>query len=722
MPRQHKRRAPKRTSKGANKEKKQAHIEEQDELTLDVSEGLEQSETTEKEEVSVTIDEQEDGESEEVMDEVRESDDIESEETPLDEDIIGALEGDISDEELPDGEEDEAVFEEGDTDEETASVDKHHHFISSVYDEDIDMTTLDQTGGRRWWILWSILGIIAIGVLSWFGYGVFTGNDGGSGDVVLQLEVEERVASGDIVTLEIVYENRKDVAITDGSIEVFYPDGFRYYSSSIPADDSDDESAIPKNWSFDSVAPGAAGRIRITGQLVGEKDEVKNFRALLNYEPENFSQQFQETAETDSLITSSLLEVEVDAPSQVQSGQEFNYSVTYTNTSSAAMERVQVLLAYPDGFTVISSSEEPTSNDNEWRYDILDAGESRTLELTGALEGESGEEKEIQFQLGLFEIDNSVNVQIQETVEIVIINPELEMSVSLPEAAEPGDSLEATITVKNTSQAEIKNLDLQVLVEGAIFEDTILDIETIKTVSPLAEKTRTVTLDVLDAIEGTNPQGIVTVGVTGAIVDGNEVTFGDTTSATVSIASSVDVSAQARYFDDSLKKIGTGPLPPQVNAQTNYVIIWTITNGSNDLENVSVTTTLPETAIWVREASSGIEYDSANRLVSYAPDSLAAGESITLSFTVGISPTQEDVDSLMVLTQKTNFRATDTVTDEKIVKEFERLTTALPDDEGAVGTGVVVSNTGTETESVNDTTTEEETSTEDTTDTTDTTE
>ncbi len=571
-------------------------------------------------------------------------------------------------------EEDEALLEE-DTD------------ITSIYeldDEDpIDMTKMDQKKSRGKWVIGGLVIAILIAAAGYFGYQILQQDfSNQNGEVELSIVVDEKVASGDVVTIEVEYVNNQRADITSGELEIFYPDGFRFESASVEPIDSSN-----KVWSIDKVRSGTGGKIRVVGQLVGEKDEEKEFSTLLTYQPENFSQNFQESASQSVLITSSVVQLEIDAPQQVQSGSLFSYDVTFTNNSQVALNDAKVVVQYPEGFDFDDASIDPFRSDNEWRFETLEPGESEDMSITGTLEGKSGKTKEFIFQLGIIELDNTFNIQIEKTTLIVIVNPELEITIDAPETVDPGDDVPITITVKNTSEAEIKNLGIVLQLDDAFTEETN-EFEVIEKLSPFEEEQITYT-GKLKKNGKSSGEHTLSAHVASAVVEGNEVSFSNKAKASIKVRGDLSIIAQGRYFSDDLTRIGVGPLPPVVNSETTYIVQWNISNGANPLSALSMTTTIPETVLWGTNASAGIVYDSATRQVSYTADSVQANTETALQFEVTVVPTNDDLNKLLVLTGETIVEAHDDVTDEPVSEILNRITSDLPGDEGAKGKGVV---------------------------------
>lgn len=560
--------------------------------------------------------------------------------------------------------------------------------LSSIYglddDTPVDMTKLDQKRTRGRWIIGLLLILGLLSAVVYLGYRIF--HEGGSKDGAVRVAIaaESRVASGDVVSVDITYTNTKNVPISSGTIEVFYPDGFQPQSAEPESTD-----ARNRTWSVSTVAPGAGGRIHIVGQLVGAKDDVKDFSVIFTYRPSNFSQDFQETAKTSVTITSSIVGLKVDAPTQVASNQELTYTVEYTNTSKLALNNIKLLMTYPEGFAFTSASQTPRSNNNEWYVDTLQAGETQTLTIQGTLTGDSGSTKEFAFQLGLIEIDNSFDIQVSKTSSVVVVNPEVELSINAPSVVQAGTDVSIDVVVTNTSDIKMKDVVVQLSMSGALFGTTEHAFDTIKELAPDDKKTLNISIPLKSDASGDNQALQLVAKVTSAHVSGSSVTFPNQAEVTMKVGGTMTLGAEGRYFDDQLEKIGSGPIPPTVGKKTTYVIQWEITNQQNSMETVHVVTTLPAHVTWEDDASSALSYDESTRQVSYTKDTVSPDTETALHFAVSVTPASSDVNKLLVLTNETTLTATNSFTEEQVTANIARITTDLPNDEGAAGKGVV---------------------------------
>ncbi len=109
------------------------------------------------------------------------------------------------------------------------------------------------------------------------------------------------------------------------------------------------------------------------------------------------------------------------------------------------------------------------------------------------------------------------------------------------------------------------------------------------------------------------------------------------------ISSDLALQAQVRYFDEDGNQVGAGPLPPQVGQKTKYRVYWELNNTLHEVEDVLVSTELPDNVSWINafEVSAGeVVFTSSSNALSWRLNRLPLDvKRATLSFDIEVSPT-----------------------------------------------------------------------------------
>ena len=124
-----------------------------------------------------------------------------------------------------------------------------------------------------------------------------------------------------------------------------------------------------------------------------------------------------------------------------------------------------------------------------------------------------------------------------------------------------------------------------------------------------------------------------------------------TVSKIVRVPSSLGISTRSLYFSGPFAN--TGPVPPQVEVDTSYTIVWSLTNGSSDLSNVKMTATLPSYVKWLdvlEPATEKISYNPVGGQVVWDVGDLQSGTGFSgiskeVSFQVSFAPSVTQVRS-----------------------------------------------------------------------------
>ncbi len=149
----------------------------------------------------------------------------------------------------------------------------------------------------------------------------------------------------------------------------------------------------------------------------------------------------------------------------------------------------------------------------------------------------------------------------------------------------------------------------------------------------------------------------------------------------------------ARYFNDDNIAVGTGPLPPEVGKTTTYRIFWKVANSLHELENLKVSTVLPENIIWSNKSeidAGEIKFDEATREVSWALNRIPLDiKELGVNFEITVTPAEADRGNLMTLISGSTLQVTDKSTGGAISKTGGALTTNLDGDPMAEGKGIV---------------------------------
>ena len=118
----------------------------------------------------------------------------------------------------------------------------------------------------------------------------------------------------------------------------------------------------------------------------------------------------------------------------------------------------------------------------------------------------------------------------------------------------------------------------------------------------------------------------------------------------------------------------TGPIPPKVDQETTYTVIWTVDNTANSISNAVVKSSLPSNVKWLGKIDplgEDISYDKSNGSIVWNVGGLntyTAGTSKRrqVAFQIALTPTINQVGNDLILVNQSNLTASDDFTDESL--------------------------------------------------------
>lgn len=569
---------------------------------------------------------------------------------------------------------------------------KHDDFVNLYRSDDasaaVDMTTLDRGSKKKRFFTILLTAVVGLSVVAAsLGYLAFSKNrlTVSPGEVTLTIAVDQTVASGDQLNLDIHYINSSPVGIVKGAIELVVPAGFYFVSSDpVPADGTEN------HWDISDVPAGAEGTIHLTGQVVGQVGDVKDFTTLLTYTPVNFSSDFQTSANASVTVGESIMKLDVSVPEQVRSGEELSYVFTITNAAALPLVNAKAIITYPAGFQVASADPKATQSNTTWLFEQIDPNATTTVTVKGTMSAEAAARQEFILQTGIEEANGFLNLQAEDRHTVKVINPELSLTMTAPRSAQAGGEVQYDITVSNPSKIAITDITLAIEFSGNAVAGNAATLDSIAELKPGDETSLTYTAVVKDPLPESASAITATLSVDSAQVSDSDTEFTETVEVITVLQGTLEVTAEGRYFADDLSKLGSGPLPPTVGETTSYVIRWSVTAGGAAMSDVTIQTTLPDGTSFVDSSDDDISFDASTNTVSWSLNQVDAGGTKAASFTVSVTPTKNDVNKLLVLTNETVATATDSNSGEAVQAQDNKVTTNLANDPGAEDDGIVV--------------------------------
>lgn len=572
-----------------------------------------------------------------------------------------------------------------------------------------DLHTVRRDGSRitrfltRLVISLAAVAILAFG--SFFVYANFFAGQRSHKPLAITINVPPEIKSGERTKIVINYANPTNTPLAALELDVNLPPAFAV--SGIQPEPTDAKELV---WTIGSLGAHSDGQLTIDGVWFSAVPSTTNIQVLAAYKPGNFNSNFSDIATAAVNTLASTLTVEVTGPEAAVPGQELTYTAKVKNTGTEKLDGVSLALALPAGFLLSTST--PS----------LEAGVEPMWEV-GALEPEGT--TEITWK-GSFTSDISDVQQFTVIAQIPTSDTKLPQTITQWFTDVAGSSLRAALVVNgNSDKANTElgsTLRMTVRLENAGDKD-ITDASVVIDFKPdsgipivwdaaslgggkLTSAGIVFDKDVVGVIKPAekrlyNLSFPIKESLTNIDVDAWQatafVTSGESQVQTppfpITLTASASLTAEARYFTDDGVPIGSGPLPPVVGQVTAYRVLWRINQAVHNLDDITVTATLPPDITWddrVLTDMGNVVFDEATQTVRWTLDSLPANQEATAEFTIKLLPGEEDVGTFVKLLSGSIFSATDAVTDTAVEVQADAFTTEIQNDAFAEGKGIVL--------------------------------
>lgn len=597
-----------------------------------------------------------------------------------------------------------------------------------------DLATFDHAKPHliRRFFIWLVVLCALTSAIAWLGL-VWLQPNTEIDDLGVEVKIEgpSAITLGEEQTFLVKYRNRAFQPVSDAELRLAWPADFQVtYTDPWPTETQNNA------WKLGMLAPAADGTITVKGIFLGALGAKSAFQAIATYRPSGQTRS-RETLATQSLdYGASVFNGRLILPAKTIAGDQLPVTFELANRGEQELSGLLVRYAFPNGFLPAASTGTtllPTADGKEWEQSLskLMPGTTSTWRFNGAFVSGSAGDAQFKVRVGRLRGSEFLTLYSHESIMPVLAG-DLSLRVvangsDTDRTMQPGDSLRIAIAYKNVSPEPLGNVVVTLGVESLINEASVagkslvdwneLEDSAQGTTNTKA-KIQTITYNkesianfdqLAPGEEGTIELTLPTLGVASGTKDATIVLDLSGTLATVGkdkvnrvlhanpirirYRTDADIKASARYFTEEGAPLGTGPLPPVAGKTTVYRIEWTIEKKLHNLDNLEVTATLPANVAWTGQglADAGeITYEEATRTVRWKLNRMPEDvRELIGRFDISLTPADLDIGRFARLLGETKFTATDSSTEEPLVRAKPALTTDLKDDESAEGKGVV---------------------------------
>ena len=493
------------------------------------------------------------------------------------------------------------------------------------------------------------------------GYFFYLGGNSVSVDKIdLEIQGPTTIAGGDTVPLSLTIRNRNPVAVQNATIEIDFP------SSTLQADGS--LHAYPRYIEhIDTLESGATLTRSIKSIIFGGAGETLSLPVSFAYGTGGSTTVFVKKSTYTLAVSSTPLSVSVDAQSEAVAGKPITLTLAVRSNATIPLTNVALVASLPFGFTVTNSSIPFLGS--TFALGTLQPGASKTVTLTGTLDGQEGEQRVFHFAVGTTKstADQTLAVSyMTQDASVVVAAPFIATTLSLNgdqgtvSTLAPGAIQNVTVAYINKLLTSVTNATVEITLSG-----TAVDYTSIQTTSGFyrsADHTIVFSRDSDSALAqlapgasgvgafsfSTLPTGALTtvpsvtftISVSGTRVGQTNVpeTVSATSVKTVKLATVVAVSAATLHTSGPISN--TGPIPPMVDVATTYTVVWAASTKGSAVADGLVTATIPVYVAYTGKTSgTGVfTYDNKSRTLTWKPGDLPQGGSSQGYFQVSLTP------------------------------------------------------------------------------------
>ncbi|MFN3188154.1 MAG: hypothetical protein ACK42D_01235 [Candidatus Paceibacteria bacterium] len=506
---------------------------------------------------------------------------------------------------------------------------------------------------------------------------------------------------GEVLPLQLTVSNQNNVPIESAVLIVNFPAGTK-------SADGQNRDIFEERMQLERIAAGESLTVPIRAVVYGEENQEKTVGATLEYRLVDSNGTFFKEAEPLIFkIISSPLVLRIESVEKVSSGQEVEVKMVLQSNSSNSLKNILVSANYPSNFDFTSSDPAPTYRQSEWIIAELKPEQSQTITLRGQVRGVQNEEFQMQFSAGTPRQDNQFiisSVLANATADFLIEHPFVNVGLVVNNVrseiitAQTGQQTTVAVEVQNTLSETLFDMAVEVGVSGNVlsreqiivdngFYDSAKDVvrfevagdRTLSEVFP--GQTRRFSFTIIPSAQQQTPAFAITANAYARRVSENRVTEAliGTAKSEVKYTSSLTLNRILNHRNDD-----TGPVPPVAEQQTTYTLTMEASAGGNDVTGAVVTTSLPQYVSWTDKSSGEgtIVFNPVSKEITWTIGDIRAGDTVTRTFQISLTPSQNQIGQTPALVGVQRFRATDKFTGAVVRAESSSVSAELSTSSG----------------------------------------
>ncbi|OIO19007.1 MAG: hypothetical protein AUJ23_02600 [Candidatus Magasanikbacteria bacterium CG1_02_32_51] len=517
--------------------------------------------------------------------------------------------------------------------------------------------------------------------------------------VYLSIQKEPtRILSGERLDFDIVYKNESSVTLVSPKLSLTLPTGY-ILEKTEPAENFDH---FNNTFVFNNLAPKSEGIVHIFGRIYETPKLENNILASLSYQQAGQQNEEKRTSPYIVILRGSVLKSNFTLADKILAKSTTLLTIELKNEGDIEINDIILPFQLPNGVTLINQKIE-TGNfiSNNWLINKLKPNETTRLEafLNFNLDSKQPTLK-LQFTPEIFINNKSIPQETWEK-ELKILHPNLEITSNWEnnlKNLQPGKIANIYFNLKNTGDIELENINLLLSIP-----ENIIDNKQFLTINNLNSKNNQI---IFNSNKNLKPNESIQITLKIPIKNyptgGTDITLSlnpqieakakdldniykiNTQTPKINIGTSLFSTAEIRYYTVEGDQIGRGPLPPKVNEETKYWAIIQMTNGTSNISNLHLNTTLPSYVSWTGKSSvsigNDISFNQNTRQISWNLKNLPANTSEGVYFELSIIPDASMLTTNPIILKNISITGQDSFINQDISKSFGNLDNSLKTD------------------------------------------
>jgi hypothetical protein len=545
-------------------------------------------------------------------------------------------------------------------------------------------------------------------------YQMLTGVKPSDKNIIISFDVPVGVTPGTPADITIKVQNQNQVGLEYSNLTVVYPSGTR------SGDDVNKDLRDQKKVLGDIPAGGEV-EFHTKAIFLGEENSDKELHASLEFRFKNINSVFTKDDVRQVHLSASPVNLSVDTLKELNSGQDITLSLNALSNTVIPLRDILIKVEYPLGFTYVDAEPKPTFGNNVWRIGTMNPASKLGIKIHGVLVGEDTQETVFRTAVGvgadqtardIATMYNNVlsSVRIQRPfigIELLINGKHAEDAV-----AQFGSRVTGKVNWTNNLSTKVTNAQIEVHLSGVALDrvsvipgqggffrssdNTIFwDERGDKTLADIEQGgSGYVTFSFLPMPSVTNNKLITNPVITADVtVRGKHFSVsGVPEEIKTEITKDVKVTSQAQVVPHLMHFVGpianSGPIPPKVDQETTYTVLFDVINTSNAIKNASITGVIPSYVSWggaISPANADITFNRSNNTVTWNIGDIPAGTGVNTppreaAFQLVFLPSLSQVGDKPYVLQDITFEGTDSFTGQTITQKKSPMTTLLDAD------------------------------------------